>query len=233
MKRSVSMGILSFVIVMGGAAAARAQSSYLKRGQYGIGLSGVYATNSGASGFSGTAGVGLAGIFDLSLSLGGAKYEPGSLQLPSLKATSIATGLRAHVIKQNSSRSPVSLAVAVGYARDNFRSPDLAAAGLDMWANTVEVGGTVYRDVRLARRAYLQPFAGISYEATTLKLQNAAGLTVSSKDDLASINAGLPLVYDLSQRALVVVEPALRVNRDTTTFSVSAGLVLRLSSPTR
>lgn len=229
MKRSLSVVAFVPALLAFASAAAFAQSSFLKNGQYGLGLSGAYATNSGASGLSGTAGVGLGGIFDVSFSVGGVKYEPGSIEFSDLKATSMAPELRAHVIKQNSSRSPVSLSISVGYARDDFRSPDLEAAGLDMWADTVAVGGTIYRDIRLSRGAYLQPYAGLTYDATTVKFRNAQGLTLSSKDNLASFGVGLPLVYGVSDSAMLIFQPALTFNRNVTTFAISAGLVLRLS----
>jgi hypothetical protein len=207
--------------------AAFPQGSVLKRGQYGLGLSGAYATNSGASGFSGTADVGLGGVFDLTFAAGRAKYDPDASEFADLKTTSFGPEFRAHVIKQNSSRSPISLAVSIGYTRDNFSSPDLDANDLRMWANTFYVGGTVYRDVRLSRRAYLQPYAGITYVNTSFKVSEA-GLTLSNEDNMAALSLGLPLVYSFSEKTLFILQPGLTFDKDTTTFAVSAGLVIVL-----
>ncbi len=85
------------------------QSSFLKKGQSGFGLSGAYATSNEASGWSGTAAVSLGGIYDLSFSVGRPSYDPVSSGFNALTSTSIMPELTAHVIKQNSSRSPVSL----------------------------------------------------------------------------------------------------------------------------
>jgi hypothetical protein len=213
------------------AAQAFAQGSYLKKGQYGFGLTGAYAANSGAAGFSGAAGVGLGGIFDLSFGAGRAAYKAGATEFADLEAASFGPELRAHVIKQNSSRSPLSLALSIGYVRDNFSSPDLDAAGLDMWAYSLVVGGTVYRDVRLSGRAYLQPYAGLGYTNTSLKLRDLTGVTLSNENNLASFSAGLPFVYVLSERTFLIVQLELTFDKDATTFAVSAGLVVAF--PTR
>jgi hypothetical protein len=211
--------------------AAFPQSSVLKRGQYGLGLSGVYATNSGASGFSGIAGVSLGGIFDLSFSAGAAKYKPGQSEFAGLKTTSLGPELQAHVIKQNSSRAPVSLALSIGYVRDNFRSPDLDAQQLRMWANTFAVGATIYRDIPLVRGTYLQPYAGITYVNTSFKISDAQGLTLSNEDNMAAFTIGLPLVHSFSETTRLVVQPGLTFDKDTTTFAVSVGLVVALNKP--
>jgi hypothetical protein len=220
-----------FALFFFGRLAAFPQSSVLKRGQYGLGLSGAFATNSGAAGFTGMAGVGLGGIFDLSFSAGHAKYKPGASEFSDLKTTSYGPELQAHVIKQNSSRAPVSLAISIGYARDHFSSPDLDTEQLRMWANTFYVGATVYRDIRLSRSAYLQPSAGVTYVNTSFKVSDAAGLTLSNEDNMAAFSFSLPLVYRLSELTMLVVQPGLTFDKDTTTFAVSVGLVRALKRP--
>lgn len=209
------------------ALAAFAQSSFLKAGQYGLGLTGAYAANSAAHGFSGALGIGLGGIFDLSFSAGHATYTDTG-EFTELSAASFTSQITAHVLKQNSSKSPISVAVTVGHARDNFLSPDLDLIDFKMWESTLMFGGTVYRDVRLSGAAYLQPYAGISYSNTRLKLEDPSGYAVSSEDTLTSFAAGVPVVYGLAPKALLVVQPGL--TRDLkkgghTTFVVSAGLV--------
>jgi hypothetical protein len=208
--------------------AAFPQGNYLKRDQYAIGLTSAYATNSGAKGISGTAGAALGGVFDLVFSVGRATYESG--EFADLEGTSLVPVLRGHVVKQNSSRSPVSLAISVGYARDNFSSPTLDAVGLTMWAKTLLVGGTAYRDVPLFTRAYLQPSAGLVYSSTSFKFRDeTTGLVLESTEGLVSFEFGLPFVYGFSDRALFVVQPGLSLNKDNTTFTISAGLVYIIS----
>jgi hypothetical protein len=232
MKRSLANPALFLpVLVALTSAVAFPQSSILKKGQSGLGLTGAYAANSGVSGLMGTAGVSLGGIFDVSFSLAGAKFKPGQNEFSDLRSTALSPQFTAHVIKQNSSRSPVSVAVSIGYARDNYRSPDLAAAELNAYANSFAVGGTVYRDVRLSGRLYLQPYAGLTHTSSTLKITDAIGITLSSHDTLVSFRTGLPVVYGLSEKAWIVVEPGLTFDKDHTTFAVSAGLVLALNRP--
>ncbi|MGZ5497980.1 MAG: hypothetical protein ACXWHI_04600 [Candidatus Aminicenantales bacterium] len=228
MKRSLTVACALFFL---SALLAFPQSSFLKRGQSGFGLSGTYATSSGASGWSGTAAVGLGGVFDLSLSVGQASYDPVSSGFNDLASTSIMPEITAHVIKQNSSRSPVSLSISAGFARDNYSSPDLDAESFTMWANTILVGGTVYRDVPVVAGLYLQPYAGVGYASTTLKIRNADGLTISGKHNLASFGIGLPVVYGVSGRALLVLRPGLTFDKDNTTFAISLGLVVALNKP--
>jgi len=210
------------------------QGSYLKKGQTGFGLSGSYATNSAAQGFSGTAGAALGGIFDLAFSLGRVTYKPGSsLDFLDLKATSFVPEIRGHIIKQNSSASPVSVTVSAGYARDSFSSPDLDVEGLEMWANSLLLGATVYRDVPLLKGVYLQPSAGISYTSTSVKFRDENGATLSGDDSLVSFGLGLPIVCAVSEKALLVAVPSLTFDKDNTTFGISVGLVYVLSSVTR
>ena len=205
------------------ATSAFPQGNFLKKGQSGLGFSGAYAANRSASGITGTTGVALGGIFDISFGLGWARY--GSEDLTDLKATSLSPQLRAHVIKQNSSRSPVSLTLAVGHARDNFRSPDLAEAGYTYKANSLFVGAAISRDVRFSAKVFVQPYVGLTHTSTTYTLIDDLGRMFSDKGGLASFELGLPLVYAFSWRTLLVVQPGLTFNKDTTTFAVSLGLV--------
>jgi hypothetical protein len=209
--------------------AALAQGNFLKKGQSGLGFSGSYAANSSASGATGTAAAVLGGIFDISFGLGWSSY--GSDDLTDLKATSLSPQLRAHVIKQNSSRSPVSLSLTVGHARDNFRSPDLDAAGYTYKANSIFVSATVSRDVRLTAKSYVQPYVGLTHTSTTYTLIDELGRMFSDKGGIASFDLGLPLIYAVSWRTLLVLQPGLTLNKDVTTFSVSLGLVYVFNRP--
>jgi hypothetical protein len=228
MKRSLTVSCALFFL---SALLAFPQSSFLKKGQSGFGLFGAYATNNEASGWSGTAAVGLGGVYDLSFSVGRLSYDPMSSGFNDLTSTSIMPEITAHVIKQNSSRSPVSLSISAGYAKDNYSSPDLDAESFTMWANTILVRGTVYRDVPVAAGFYLQPYAGVGYASTTLKIRNADGLTVSGKHNLASLGVGLPIVYEVSAKTLIVLQPDLTFDDDNVTFAISLGLVIALNKP--
>ncbi len=228
MKKSLTVSCALFFL---SALVTFPQSSFLKKGQSGFGLSGAYATSNEASGWSGTAAVSLGGIYDLSFSVGRPSYDPVSSGFNALTSTSIMPELTAHVIKQNSSRSPVSLAITAGYVRDNYSSPDLDAEGFTMWANTILVGATVYRDVPVVAGLYLQPYAGLGYASTSLKIRNADGLTISGKHNLASFGLGLPVVYGVSERALLALRPGLTFDDDKVTFAISLGLVVALNKP--
>lgn len=230
MKRNLSVfcGLLFLSALV-----AFPQSSFLKKGQNGIGLSGAFATSRAASGWSGTAAVSLGGIYDLTFSVGHASYDPVRSGFNDLTSTSFAPQVTAHVIKQNSSRSPVSLSVSAGYARDNYSSPDLDAVDFDMRSNTIMVGATLYRDVPLFAGFSLQPYAGGGYTSTTMKISNAEGLTVSDKHDLFSFGVGVPVVWGVTDKALLVLQPGLTFNKDATTFAISVGLVVVLSKAGR
>ncbi|MBN2266026.1 MAG: hypothetical protein JW775_09455 [Candidatus Aminicenantes bacterium] len=229
MKQALAVIFASLVLAVG---TAFPQGNFLKRDQYAFGLSGAYATNAGARGLSGTAGIALGGVFDLVLSAGRATYD--SSEFADLEGTSLVGLLRGHVIKQNASRSPVSLAVSVGYGRDSFSTPTLGAINVTMYSKTLLVGGTVYRDVPLFARAYIQPSAGLGYTNTTLKFRDeTSGLVLETTDGMLSYEFSLPIVYAFSGRALFVVQPGLSLNKDTTTFSISAGLVFIVAGLTR
>ena len=53
------------------ALAAFPQSGFLQKGQYAVGLTGAYAANNAAHGFTGALGFGLGGIFDLRIAFAG------------------------------------------------------------------------------------------------------------------------------------------------------------------
>ena len=205
------------------ALAAFPQSSFLKKGQTGIGLTGAYITSSSATGFTGTAGFGLGGVFDLSFGVGRADVD--DLPLADLEAKTFEPQLTVYVLKQNSSTSPLSLSFSAGYARDDYSSPDLDEVGFTMWSESFLIGATVYRDVPLGPKLYLQPFVGGGFANTTLKVRNADGLTGRNQDDVWSLSAGLPLVYGVSGRALLVLEPGLVTNKNATTFTAALSLV--------
>lgn len=205
------------------ASAAFAQGNFLKRGQSGFGLAGAYATNSQANGFSGTAGVSLGGAFDFSLGVGHATF-PGA-EIADLEATTFEPGLTVHVIKQNSSTSPVSLAFSIGYAHETYSSPDLDAADITMRTDSYMLGVTVYRDVPLGRRLYLQPVLTGGYRNDSFKVTIGGGQTGTAEDDVWSLRVGLPLVYGLSERALLVLDPGLATDKNNTTFTAALSLV--------
>jgi len=226
MKRSP---FIFLAVFFASALTAFSQGSYLKRGQYGLGLSGVYVSNSEVSGFSGTAGVSLGGLFDLTFSTGRATYDIA--EFSSLKSTTFAPGITAYVIKQEATKSPVTLSISAGYAKDEYSSPDLDEGALTMRTKSVIVGAAVHRDVRLFRAAYLQPYAGLSYTDTKMELANAAGLTFSSRDNQFTFEFGVPFVYELfSDVAMVVAQPSLGFDKNIT-FAVSVGLVFALPQP--
>lgn len=228
MKRTLSVFCTLFFV---SALVAFPQSSFLKKGQSGIGLFGATANNNDASGWSGTAAVGLGGVYDLSLSVGRLSYDPVSSGFNDLTSTSIMPEITAHVLKQNSSKAPVSLSISAGYARDNYSSPDLDVENFVMWANTILVGGKVYRDIPVVAGLSLQPYAGLGYASTSLKIRNADGLTVSGKHNLTSLGFGLPVVYGVSEKTLIVLQPGVTFDDDNVTFAISLGLVVALNKP--
>lgn len=222
MKRASAAFTALFLL---SASAAFSQGNFLKKGQYGLGLNGAYATNNSASGYSGTAVVTLGGIFDLSFGAGHAAFDTS--EYGDLTSNSLAPEFRAHVIKQNSSKSPVSLSLSIAYARDDFASPELEPANIGaMWMSSFILGATVYRDVPLSGRLCLQPYAGVSHTSSTFKLTVVStGVTWSDKDAIAALLVGLPVVYSFSERALLVLQPGLTFNKDATTFAVSIGFI--------
>lgn len=227
MKKIPAAAVSLFVL---SATLAFPQGSFLKKGQNGLGLSGAFATSSEAAGVSATAGFALGGVFELAFSAGRAWYDSDLYR--DLKGTSLAPELRGHVIKQNSSRSPVSLSLSIGLARDSYSSPTLDEALASMWANSLLLGAALSRDVRLAANVYLQPYAGVGFTTTSFKIRDeTTGIVLKATDDLVSLNLGLPLVYGISDRTLLVVLPGLALNKDNSVFSISAGLVLVLSKP--
>lgn len=227
MKKAPAAFLALFVL---SARPAASQGNFLKKGQYGIGLTGAYITNRDASGVTGTAVVALGGIFDLSFGVGRAVYSEAQ-ELADLKATTLSPELRAHIIKQNSSKSPVSLSLSIGHSRDNFSSPDLDTVGYTFKANSFVLGATVYRDVRLFRRAFIQPAVGLTHTSSTFKLTDNLGRSLSDKSGTVSFLAGVPVIYEFSWRALLVLQPGLTIDKDATTFAVSIGLIYVFNKP--
>ena len=68
-----------------------------------------------------------------------------------------------------------------------------------------------------------------------MKLSDPSGLTLSTTDGVVGLNFGVPLVYGISEKALVVLQPGLGLGlakgKDITTFSVSLGLIIALTKP--
>jgi hypothetical protein len=228
MKKAPAVFFALFVL---SAMFAFPQGSFLKPGQHGLGVSGALSTNSNVSGVSGTFTYTLAGIFDFSVSLGHAAYGASSA-VTDLKANSFVPEIRAYVLKQNSGRSPVTLSVSFGWARNNYSSPDLVEGGLDMWDKSLILGAAVHRDVPLSKKAYIQPFIGVTHASTTLKVKDTTTLlTLTTTATVAALNLGVPLVYGLSDKAILFVQPGVSFDKNATTFSISAGLVYALTKP--
>jgi opacity protein-like surface antigen len=206
------------------------QGSFLKTGQSGLGVSGALITNPDVSGFTGTAGLALSGIFDLSLSLGRASYDPAaSGDLSELKARSLVTEIRAYFARQDSGRSPVTASIAAGFASDKFSSPDFVPDSLVMRSHSLLIGATVCRNFPLFKKAFLQPYVGVGYASTTTKISNPSGYTVGDTDGVVALNLGVPLVYSFSAQTLLVLQPGVALDKNNVTFAVSVGLVVALS----
>jgi hypothetical protein len=220
MKRTLAAFFALFCL---SALAAFAQGNFLKKGQSGFGLTGAYSSSSSIQGFTGIAGISFGGTFDLSLGVERAAVD--ATGLADLKATAIAPQLTFHIIKQNSARSPVSVAFSIGYGYNKYSSPDLDAVSYTMWDQVFSIGVMLYRDVPLSEKIYLQPLIGGGYTNSSLKLKNAEGLTLSNEDYAWSFSAGLPVVYGISDRTLLVLEPGLITDKNATTFIVSLGFV--------
>ncbi len=216
-----------FILFLSSALLAFSQGNFLKTGQSGLGVSGALSTNPDVSGFSGTAGFALAGVFDLGLSVGKATYD--AVTFGDLKSTSLVTEIRAYVARQNMSKSPITLSVSVGYASERFSSPDFEPDNLTMRSHSLLVGATVYRDFPLVRKAFVQPYIGVGYASTTTKVSDPTGLTLSSTEGLVALNLGVPLVYSLSARTMAVLQPGVALDKNNVTFAISLGLIVALS----
>lgn len=67
--------LLSLILCVGVMVSAQAQSSFLEKGQNGLGISAGIATNDDISGFAGAVGYSFSGVFDLGISIGKFGFE--------------------------------------------------------------------------------------------------------------------------------------------------------------
>ena len=223
MKRFLSVACVLFFL---SALLAFPQSSFLKRGQSGFGLSGTYATSSGASGWSGTAAV-VAGFTIFRFSVGRLSNDPVSSGFNDLALTSSCPrSWRCHQTESvEVPRFPFDLG--------RLREGQLFLAG----PRRREVHHVGEHDLRrrdgLSGRSvvaglYLQPMPGSATKGR-VEIRNADGLTRSGRTDLACWASACPSFTVLLERCSSSAR--LTFDDDNVTFAISVGLVIALKKP--
>jgi len=203
------------------------QGNFLKKGQNGLLGSAVFMSNSDATSLGGAFGFSFSGIFDVSLSYAGVKYDES--EYGNMTAKALMPSVAFHPIKQNSSDAPVSISIFASYEHDNFSSDLLDFYSIEQKASAISGGGAVYRDIQISNHSYLQPFGAVTYVSTKITT-SYIGHSTKNTDTRTVFRIGSSIVFVLTNNADLIITPSVLFDKDYTTFAISLSALSRLSS---
>lgn len=200
-----------------------AQSSYLEKGQNGLGISGGFSTNEDITGFSGGVGYSFSGVFDLGVSISRFGFDQKLLG-EDLKATVISPFVTFLPIKQDDS-TPVSIGINASYQKQFYSNDALSSNDADVTGNFFTIGASIFTDIEASDGMKIQPTAGFNYITGETKIETSTTSQTES-DNSTVFNLGLSLIFDSSPSNSFVVTPSLGFQEDVTTFGLSLSFVL-------
>ena len=202
------------------------QSSYLEKGQSGIGISGDFSSNQSASATGGSLGYSINSVFDVGLSI--SNISPS--QKPDgqdLYAAAIALSITFTAIKQDQT-NPISLSFSAVDLSYKYTSPALDENNLATEPTGFSIGASVYRNIIASPTMKVQPQIGVSYVSVNAEVKDNYGNAVTSSYNSAVFDLGFSLLFQTGPTTIIGITPSLAIDKDYTTFDLSAGFVFIL-----
>jgi hypothetical protein len=131
------------------------QSLHLKDGERAVEASGSWSVGPSSRGFEGSAGASLDGRIDVGLTIGRYTYEFDDGSKSTFKE--YAPFVRWFPVKEQEDGAPVGLAVSGQIFLDDY--------GTDDSGRYVQLGTTVFKELKLSDRFSMQPFIGFGFVA--------------------------------------------------------------------
>ena len=201
----------------------QAKSSFLEKGQNGIGINGGLATNEDLTGFSTGAGYSFSGVFDLGISVGRVGFDQQFFG-EDLNATTVSPFSSYLIVKQDE-QIPVSFALNGSYQRQIYSNRVLSDNNIYMTGNYFTIGASLYSMVEVSDAMEILPSIGFDYITGSLKVEDTTG-SESESDDSTLFTLGLSLIFQTSPTNTFVVTPSIGFGDDVTTFGLSLSLIL-------
>lgn len=214
--------LLSLILCVGVMVSAQAQSSFLDKGQNGLGINGGFSTNDDVSGFTGAFGYSFSGVFDLGISVGRFGFDQQFLG-EDLNATTISPYASYFIVKQDD-QIPVSFSLDGSYQRQIYSNQVLSDFDIDMTGNFFTIGASLYRIFEASEAMKIQPKIGFYYITGELKVEDSTG-SETEDDNTTQFSLGLSLIFQTSPTNSFIVTPSLGFGDDVTTFGISLNFV--------
>ncbi len=196
---------------------AFSQGEYLQKGQSGIGISAGYTSNKDATGFGGEAGYSIGSIFDIDMSISRGSFAQ-LMDGDKLSVSAFTPGVTLHV-RPDSNNIPIFESISMAYETDSYSANYYGAPSTGhAFSFGTSISANIYEDTP---DYYFQPLVGVAYVIGSVE-----GESTTAQAQTTEFLFGASLVYKISPTYILAIQPAVEVDKNQTTFSVSAGFVL-------
>ncbi len=222
----MSRYLLLFFLTLAFASQVRSQSSYLERGQSGIGVSGDFFSNQTASATGGSLGYSINSALDAGLSI--SNISPSQkLGGQPLYAAAVALSLTFTAVKEDAT-NPVSLSFRAADLSYKYTSPALSNANVTTEPTGFSVGASMYRNIIVSPTIKLQPETGVYYMRIIAGVKDNYGNIAVPRYNSAVLELGLSILFQTGPTTIIGITPSFELDKDTDTFDLSAGVVFIL-----
>ncbi len=217
---SLSFLILTFASQM------YSQSSYLEKGQSGIGISGNFSSNQSASATGGSLGYSINGVLDAGLSI--SNISPSQkLDGQDLYAAAIALSITFTAVKQDQT-NPISLSFNATDLSYKYTSSALDQNKLPTEPTGFSIGASIYRNIIASSIMKVQPQVSVSYIRVNAEVKDNYGNAVALSNNSAVFDLGFSLLFQTGPSTIFAISPSLGIDKNNSTFDLSAGFVFVL-----
>ena len=221
-SRCISLSLLTLTF----ASQMYSQSSYLEKGQSGIGISGDFSSNQSASATGGSLGYSINSVLDAGLSI--SNISPSQkLDGQILYAAAVALSLTFTAIKQDQT-NPISLSFSAADLSYKYTSPALDQNKLPTEPTGFSIGASIYRNIIASPTVKIQPQVGVSYVSVNAEVKDNYGNNVALSNKSPAIDFGFSLLFQTGPTTIIGITPSLGIDKNNTTFDLSAGFVFIL-----
>jgi len=187
------------------------QSSYLEKGENGIGISGNYISDQAGKEIGGSFGMALNTFLDFGYSSAKVSLTQ-KLDGQDISAVVNSPYLTVTLFRQNDS-IPVSCAVGAAYLDYKYSSPALSKLFITLEKTGISLDASMYGNIILSPTIKLQPLAGVNYVSVN------AGTTATI------VHLGLSLLIKTGDSMVIGVTPSVGLDKGNNEYELNAAIV--------
>jgi hypothetical protein len=201
------------------------QSSFLNEGQSGLGIGGLVFSDKNGTGFGGTIGYSLYGVFDLGFSIDRYEYKEKDLG-EDLSVITMTPSINYFIVKQNGG-TPLSVTLHAGYDKYKFYNYAYEQNNIKVKGDFYFVGGSVLGDFMTVNSITIQPSLSIYYTWGEFNIDYNS-YKETQEDELTSFTFKLALIYETIRSNKFVIAPRVSLSEGTTSFGIGLTFIFSM-----